>query len=65
MIGPAEAKMTSHGTVRLADGREFTDLFAAAAAANRTDIWYSWVAEGSGPLAVARDRARRGHPPPP
>ncbi|GAA3836991.1 hypothetical protein GCM10022226_68730 [Sphaerisporangium flaviroseum] len=65
VIGPAEAQMTPHGTVRLADGREFTDLFAAAAAANRTDIWYSWVAEDSGPLAFARDRARRGQLPPP
>ena len=64
-IGPAEAQMTPHGTVRLADGREFTDLFAAAAAANRPDIWHSWVAEDSGPLAVARDRARRGQLPPP
>jgi hypothetical protein len=65
VIGPAEAQMTPHGTVRLADGREFTDLLAAVAAANRTDIWHSWVAEGSGPLAFARDRARRGQLPPP
>ncbi|MFI7546773.1 hypothetical protein [Actinoplanes sp. NPDC049599] len=64
-LGPAEAQLTPHGTVRLADGREFTDLFTAAAAADRTDIWYSWVAEGSGPLASARDRARRGQLLPP
>ena len=66
MIGPTEAQMTPHGTVRLSDGREFTDLIAAAAAAaNRTDIWHSWVAEGTGSLAFARDRARRGQLPPP
>lgn len=65
VTGPAEAHMTPHGTVRLADGREFTDLIAAADAANRTDVWYSWVAEGSGPLTLVRDRARRGQLPPP
>ncbi|MER6187908.1 hypothetical protein [Streptomyces sp. NPDC001652] len=65
VLGPAEAQMTPHGTVRLADGREFSDLFAAAAAANRTDFWQSWVAEGSGPLSFVRERARRGQLPPP
>jgi hypothetical protein len=57
---PAEAHLTAEGRVRLPDGREFTDLVAAAAAATGLDIWHFWQSEHSGPLSSARERARRG-----
>jgi hypothetical protein len=55
-----EARITAGGTIRLQDGREYTDPSKAAAEATLYDPWYTWSVPGEPTLAEFRQRAREG-----
>jgi hypothetical protein len=56
---PTEARITAQGTLRLADGRQYTDPSKAAAEA-LFDSWYQWSVPGVGTLWYLRQQAREG-----
>jgi hypothetical protein len=57
---PAEARVTAQGTIRLWDGREYSDPSVAAAKAVFSDSWFNWSVPGSNTLAALREQARTG-----
>lgn len=57
---PTEARITAQGTIRLQDGREYTDPSKAAAEATLYDPWYTWSVPGGPTLGELRQRAREG-----
>lgn len=57
---PTQARITAQGTLRLLDGREYTDPSKAAAEAVLFDAWSFWSLPGGDRLGALRHRAREG-----